>query len=94
MRSPLTRSRLDRCYLLPHELSVDARAVQLRLEPTKNNQAAGIRWARDYEFALNWIRSWGRSSAGRAPAGTQEARGSIPLGSIDRFKARLRSARE
>jgi hypothetical protein len=40
-----------RCYLLPHELSVERGAVQLRLEPTKNNQAAGIRWARDYEFA-------------------------------------------
>jgi hypothetical protein len=39
-----------RCYLLPHELSVDRAMVQLRLEPTKNNQAAGIRWARDYEF--------------------------------------------
>jgi len=32
-----------RCYLLPHELSVDRVMVQLRLEPTKNNQAAGIR---------------------------------------------------
>jgi hypothetical protein len=39
-----------RCYLLPHELSVDRVMVQLRLAPTKNNQAAGIRWARDYEF--------------------------------------------
>jgi hypothetical protein len=39
-----------RCYLLPHELSVDRAMVQLRLEPTKNNQAAGVRWARDYEF--------------------------------------------
>jgi hypothetical protein len=39
-----------RCYLLPHELSVGRAAVQLRLGPTKNNQAAGIRWARDYEF--------------------------------------------
>jgi hypothetical protein len=38
------------CYLLSHDLSVDRAAVQLRLEPTKNNQAAGIRWARDYEF--------------------------------------------
>ena len=38
------------CYLLPHELSVERGAVQLRLEPTKNNQASGIRWARDYEF--------------------------------------------
>lgn len=40
-----------RCYLLPHELSVGRATVQLRLEPTKNNQAAGIRWASDYEFA-------------------------------------------
>jgi hypothetical protein len=40
-----------RCYLRPHERSVERAAVQLRLEPTKNNQAAGIRWARDYEFA-------------------------------------------
>jgi hypothetical protein len=39
------------CYLLPLELSVERAAVQLRLEPTKNNQAAGIRWASDYEFA-------------------------------------------
>jgi hypothetical protein len=31
---------------------VDAHhAVRLRLAPTKNNQAAGIRWARDFEFA-------------------------------------------
>jgi hypothetical protein len=38
------------CYLLPHELSVERVMVQLRLEPTRNNQAAGIRWARDYEL--------------------------------------------
>jgi hypothetical protein len=38
------------CYLLPHELSVNRAAVQLRLGPTKNNQAVGVRWARDYEF--------------------------------------------
>jgi hypothetical protein len=40
-----------RCYLLPHELSVGRSVVQLRLEPTKNNQAMGVRWADDYEFA-------------------------------------------
>jgi PD-(D/E)XK endonuclease len=39
-----------RCYLLPHELSVGRAAVQLRLGPTRNNQAMGIRWASDYEF--------------------------------------------
>jgi PD-(D/E)XK nuclease superfamily protein len=40
-----------RCYLLPNELSVARAAVQLRLTPTRNNQATGIRWAKDYEFA-------------------------------------------
>jgi hypothetical protein len=50
----------ERCYLLPHELSVDRVMVQLRLGPTKNNQAAGIRWARDYEFAAKLIPLLGR----------------------------------
>jgi hypothetical protein len=40
----------DCCYLLPHELSVGRAAVQLRVGPTRNNQAAAIRWAKDYEF--------------------------------------------
>ncbi|HVH52415.1 MAG TPA: group I intron-associated PD-(D/E)XK endonuclease [Gaiellaceae bacterium] len=38
------------CYLLPPELSVDRVAVQLRLEPPRNNQVRGIKWARDYEL--------------------------------------------
>jgi hypothetical protein len=40
----------ETCYLLPTELSVGRAAVQLRLEATRNNQASGIRWARDFEF--------------------------------------------
>jgi hypothetical protein len=40
----------DTCYLLPHELSVNRAGVLLRLEPTRNNQQNGVRWARDYEF--------------------------------------------
>jgi hypothetical protein len=39
------------CYLLPVELSVNRAGVQLRVAPAKNNQSAGIRWARDYGFA-------------------------------------------
>jgi hypothetical protein len=39
-----------RCYLLPHQLSVDRALVQLRLAPTKNNQIEGIRWARDHDL--------------------------------------------
>ena len=41
---------VERCYLLPHALSVNRTIVLLRLEPTRNNQHSGIRWARDYEL--------------------------------------------
>lgn len=41
----------DAAYLLPYELSVGRAMVILRLEPTRNNQANGVRWAKDYEFA-------------------------------------------
>ena len=39
-----------RCYLLPHELSVERALVRLRLGPTRSNQVAGVRWARDFEL--------------------------------------------
>jgi PD-(D/E)XK endonuclease len=38
------------CYLLPIGLVAGRRSLQLRLEPTGNNQADGINWARDYEL--------------------------------------------
>jgi hypothetical protein len=41
---------IDACYLLPLELSVGRAATQLRLAPTRNNQAVGVKWARDYEL--------------------------------------------
>src|SRR5688500_4563395 len=41
---------LDRCYLLPAELVVERRAVQLRLEPARNGQRACINLASDFEF--------------------------------------------
>lgn len=47
------------CYLLPPELSVDRVAVQLRLEPPRNNQARGIKWARDYELRATLARLMG-----------------------------------
>lgn len=46
-------------YLLPEELSVGRNAIQLRLEPTRNNQAAGVHWARDYEFGATLTRLLG-----------------------------------
>lgn len=39
-----------RCYLLPIEELVGRTMVCLRLGPTRNNQAQGITWAKDYEL--------------------------------------------
>jgi hypothetical protein len=41
----------DRCYLLPFEMFPTRRQVQLRVRPTRNNQAVGINWADDFDFA-------------------------------------------
>jgi hypothetical protein len=42
---------IHRCFLIPiYEIS-GRRAIHLRLDPTRNNQAQGIKWARDYELA-------------------------------------------
>jgi PD-(D/E)XK endonuclease len=41
---------LNRCFLLPINQVECRKAIHLRLDPTKNNQAERIKWARDYEF--------------------------------------------
>jgi hypothetical protein len=42
---------LHRGFLIPISEASGRRALRLRLDPTKNNQAQGIKWARDYELA-------------------------------------------
>jgi hypothetical protein len=42
---------LHRGFLIPISEASGRRAIHLRLEPTRNNQAQRIKWARDYEFA-------------------------------------------
>jgi hypothetical protein len=42
---------LHRGFLIPIDEAAGRCAVHLRLDPTRNNQAQGIKWARDYEFA-------------------------------------------
>jgi PD-(D/E)XK nuclease superfamily protein len=75
---------LDLCYLLPLELSVGRRAVQLRLAPSRNNQRAGINWARDFEFGATLSRLHGPiAQLGERQSGTLEAAGSSPAGSTD-----------
>jgi len=42
---------LDQCYYLPLHLFPDRKQVQLRVRPAQNNQASGINWAEDFDFA-------------------------------------------
>jgi hypothetical protein len=50
---------LHRCFLVPISEASGRRAIHLRLDPTRNNQAQGIKWARDYELesAIDRLRS-------------------------------------
>jgi prevent-host-death family protein len=41
---------VDRCFLLPAELTLGRHAVQLRLAAPRNGQRAAINWAADYEL--------------------------------------------
>lgn len=59
--------KTGRCYLLPIAELAGRRGVHLRLLPTKNNQAHGIRWARDYEFEVALHRYWNREAKAREP---------------------------
>jgi PD-(D/E)XK endonuclease len=49
---------LRQCFLIPITEVERCRAVHLRLDPTLNNQALGIRWARDYELEASIRRNW------------------------------------
>lgn len=42
---------LHRCFLIPVAEITERSAIHLRLDPARNNQALGIKWARDYELA-------------------------------------------
>jgi hypothetical protein len=43
---------LQASFLIPITcISGSQKMISLRLEPTRNNQAEGVRWARDYELA-------------------------------------------
>ena len=57
-----------RCFLIPISEAAARRVVHLRLDSTRNNQAAGIKWARDYEFA---------TAIGRLPEGSEKSAGGL-----------------
>jgi hypothetical protein len=70
------------CYYLPTELSVERAAVQLRLAPTKNSQALGIKWARDFELGATLAKLQGPiAQLGERRDGIAKAAGSSPAGS-------------
>ena len=74
---------LNQCYFLPISLVAGRRAVQLRLEPAKNNQALRVNWAMQYELGAI-------AQLGERLRGTQEVAGSSPAGSTS--EAALRAA--
>ena len=69
------------CYLLPIEKFGNRIAIQLRLGPTKNNQAERINWAKDYEFAATLGPQGAIAQLGERLLGMQEVAGSSPAGS-------------
>jgi hypothetical protein len=76
---------VDECYLLPIEAFAGRRNIQLRLGPTKNNQAQGINWAKDYEFAATLGRRGAIAQLGERLAGSQKVAGSSPAGSTEQI---------
>ena len=56
-----------RCYLMPIGEVEGLGVVALRVAPTGNNQALGIRWARDFEFPTSLRRNWGLDCPPDAP---------------------------
>ena len=68
-----------RCYFLEFE---PQSSVSLRLGPTRNNQARGIRWAHEYELAARLRPLVGAiAQLGERLHGMQEVAGSSPAGS-------------
>jgi hypothetical protein len=73
---------IDACYFVPVSFARQ-RVLSLRLGPTLNNQEAGIRWARDFDFAGTIRRLGPIAQLGERLAGSQKAAGSSPAGSIN-----------
>lgn len=84
-------AELERSFLIPAE-TCRMRQIRLRLGPTKNNQAIGIRWAQDYEFAAKLRPLVGAvAQLGERDAGSVEATGSSPVRSTRRGSAETSS---
>jgi hypothetical protein len=76
---------VNQCYLLPVDVFPDQSNIQLRLAPTRNQQALRINWARDYEFAATLGSPGAIAQLGERLLGMQEVAGSSPAGSTDQL---------
>jgi hypothetical protein len=75
-------AELRTCYFLPLELFPRRRSIQLRLKRCRNNQAQGVNWAEQYEFAATLGRHHGAiAQLGERQSGTLKVAGSSPAGS-------------
>jgi PD-(D/E)XK endonuclease len=72
-----------RCYFLPLTTFGGRSAIQLRLAPTRNNQAAGVNWAEDFEFAAKLGGQGAIAQLGERISGRDEVAGSSPAGSTN-----------
>jgi hypothetical protein len=73
---------LDRCYFVPIRRFAGRAEIRLRLSPTRNNQAFGVTWAKDFEFAATLRRHPGAiAQLGERMPGRHEVAGSSPAGS-------------
>jgi hypothetical protein len=76
---------VGQCYFLPIVDFEGRIAIQLRLEPPKNNQHLRINWAKDYEFAATLGPQGAVAQLGERQSGRLEATGSSPVGSMDQL---------
>jgi PD-(D/E)XK nuclease superfamily protein len=65
----------DTTYLLPISLVSGRREIFLRVDPARNNQQVGLKWARDYVFP------GAIAQLGERVTGSHEAAGSSPASS-------------
>jgi PD-(D/E)XK nuclease superfamily protein len=74
----------DMCYFLRYELFSGRTQIALRLRPARNNQSAGVNWAKDFELAATLGALGAVAQLGERRHGMAEATGSSPVGSISR----------
>ena len=72
---------LDTCYFLPMDVFPTQSYIQLRLGPTRNNQALRINWAKNFEFAATLGAPGAIAQLGERVSGRDEVAGSSPAGS-------------